>query len=323
MGGRVFITGMGGELGTRVAALLEADTSVDVVVGSGISPPRRRLSRATFHLVDPRNRIRLAALVHEVAPHVIVHLGVYEPHSRSAPPTALERTAAGSVTALGAAAETGALQRIVVRSGTEVYGRRRGSPLLPDESTPPQPTTEYGWSLLHVERTAEAVARDLDVPCTAVRHAPLLGPHVPSPLGRLLRLPAVPFHALADLPFSLVSLEDAARAVVAAVLRGPDGPVNVVGPGAVTAFQAIRMGNRIPVPVAGPGWLAARALAEVAGSPVPDHVVELLRRGRCADGSSTLSLLDVDPKDTTQGIVASLFDWAEVTYLDVIDGEAA
>lgn len=320
---RVFITGMGGELGTRVAGLLEEEAAVDAIVGTGISPPRRRLTRAEFHRVDPRNRVRMLELISEVRPEVLVHLGVYEPHSRSTPPTALERTASGTITALGAAAETGALRRLVVRSGLEVYGRRRGAPLHPDEATPPNPSSEYGWSLLHVERTAEATARDVDVPVTAIRHAPLAGPHVPSPLGRLLRLPAAPYHPLADLPFSLVSLDDAAKAFVAAALDGPDGPVNVVGPGAVTPFQAIRMGNRVPVPFVGPGWWFARALAELAGAPMPDHVVELLRRGRTADGSSAASLLGVTPETSTEEIVQQLFDWAEVSYLSVIDGEAA
>ncbi len=55
-------------------------------------------------------------------------------------------------------------------------------------------------------------------------------------------------------PSSLLSQEDAARAMVEAVMRSVDGPVNVVGRGAASPWQAVRLGGRIPIPVLGPGW---------------------------------------------------------------------
>lgn len=323
---RVFVTGMGGELGTRVAVLLEADPSIEAVAGVGITPPRRRLHRTDFHRVDPRNRARMLDLVRDFAPQVVVHLGVYEPDAQSTPPAALERTAAGTIVALGAAVEAGSLERIVMRSGIEIYGRRRGSPIRPDEDAPTEPSSPFGWSLHHAERIARAAAAEAEVPLTALRFAPLVGPHVPSPLGRLLRLPAAPYSPLSDLPFSLLHQEDAARAVVAAATnqKAPhDGPVNVVGAGAVTPFQALRLGGRIPLPIVGPGWRFARVAAELAGAPVPDHVAELLTRGRTADGSACASLIGTAPEVSTPETVKHLFEWASVAYLSVIDGEAA
>ena len=74
------------------------------------------------------------------------------------------------------------------------------------------------------------------------------GSHVPSPLGRLLRLPAVPVPAFADPPFSLLHPDDAAEAMVAAIECRYDGPLNVVGPGAATPWQAVRLGGRVPLP---------------------------------------------------------------------------
>ena len=46
---RVLITGMGGELGTRVAQLIEQRSWAGEVVGVDFVPPRRRLRRAVFH----------------------------------------------------------------------------------------------------------------------------------------------------------------------------------------------------------------------------------------------------------------------------------
>src|SRR5680860_484586 len=100
--------------------------------------------------------------------------------------------------------------------------------------------------------------------------------HLPSPLGRVLRLPAVPVPALEDPTFCVVHQSDAAHAMVAALVHRYDGPLNVVAPGATTPWQAARLGGRIPVPVFGPGWSLAARLTELAGAPLPEHTMELL-----------------------------------------------
>ena len=98
----------------------------------------------------------------------------------------------------------------------------------------PEPRTPYGRSLLEVESIVAGVRLRHGVPVCALRYAPVVGPHVPSPVGRLLRLPVVPVPAFADPPFSLLHPDDAAEAMVAAIDRRYDGPLNVVGPGAAT-----------------------------------------------------------------------------------------
>jgi UDP-glucose 4-epimerase len=131
----------------------------------------------------------------------------------------------------------------------------------------------------------------------------------------VLRLPAVPVPALNDPPFALLDTDDAARAVVAALLGDADGPFNVVGPGAASPWQAVRRGGRVPIPVAGPGWGVARRVAEVAGAPIPSHVEELLRRGRTADGGRAVAELGLTEMLPTQTVLADLFAWATVTRL--------
>ncbi len=308
-------TGMGGELGTRVANLLEARSEVEAISGMDIDPPRRRLRRATFHRVDPRQRERTAEIVQAFGPTAIVHIGTYEPNARSSPTSAMERTASGTVGLMAAAAEQGNLDRIVVRSGIEVYGRRAGAPIRPDEYVTPDPTTPWGSSLLFAERMAVEAGEVTGAVVTRLRLAPLVGPHFPSPLGRFLRLPVVPVSAVSDPSFSVLHQEDAAGALVAAVLAPFDGPVNVVGPGAITALQAARMGHRVPLLVAGPGWRAARGMAALAGAPVPAHIHELLVHGRTADGSLSGERIGFTPQHRTRAVVRHLYDWAEVTYL--------
>src|SRR5690606_18108715 len=99
---------------------------------------------------------------------------------------------------------------------------------------------------------------------------------VPSPLGRLLRQPSVPFSVLADPPFAVIEDGDAAHAIVAAARNGLAEPVNVVAPGAITVLQAARRGRRLPIPLVGPEWRIARLLSHLVGAPIPDHVGELM-----------------------------------------------
>src|SRR5262249_51087563 len=149
----------------------------------------------------------------------------------------------------------------------------------------------------------------------ALRMAPEAGSHVPSPLGRLLRLPVVPVPALADPAFQLLHQEDAARAMVAALLHGADGPFNVVGPGAASTWQAVRLGGRIPGPVLGPGLKVATRVAELAGAPVPPHILEIITKGRTADGSKAVDELELGRMRPTQEVCTELFEWAMVTPL--------
>lgn len=312
---RVLVTGMGGEVGTRVAQLLEERDEVTEIVGVDYVPPRRRLRRSEFRRIDPRDREKLSHFVEEVAPDAVAHFGIYEPASRLTPRLAARYTEACAVAALGAAARAGNLRRIVLRSGVSVYGRGRGRPAVPDERAPVAPTTAFGRSLLALEALAADIGRTREVPVTALRMATIAGSHMPSPLGRVLRLPAVPVPALADPAFQLLHLDDAARSMVAALFCDVHGPLNVVGPGAVSVWQAVRLGGRIPVPVSGPGWAIATRAVELAGAPAPQHVVDLLRHGSAADGSRADEALGLSALRTTHDVCTELYEWATVTPL--------
>jgi UDP-glucose 4-epimerase len=312
---RVLVTGMGGELGTRVAQLLEERDDVTEIAGCDLWPPRRRLRRSEFRRIDPRDQDKMTEFVTEFAPDALVHYGVYEPDSRLAPAEAAEVSEACTVHVLTAAAKTGGLERVALRSGLEVYGRGRGRAVVPAEDTLLSPTTPYGRTCLEVETMGATLVRRLDIPVAAVRLAPVVGSHVPSPLGRLLRLPLVPVPALADPAFVLLHQDDAARAMVEALRRDVDGPVNVVGEGAASPWQAVRLGNRVPVPVLGPGWRAASAVAELAGAPVPPHVLELMCKGRAGDGSRARDVLGLGRLRSTVEVCTELYEWGTVSPL--------
>jgi UDP-glucose 4-epimerase len=318
-GQRVLVSGMGSELGSLVASLLEAEPWVDALEGIDIDPPRRRLRKAVFHRIDPHNRERVVDVVTRFDPHVVIHVAVWEPDARVNTATAVRLTDDAATSVLGAAAECPALERIIVRSAAEIYGRGRGSLTRPDESAPILPTSQFGRMAARIEATANDVGSRTGVSVGALRLASVLGPHVPSPLGRLLRMAAVPFSLLADPPFAVLRDLDAATALVAAARIGLSEPLNIVAPGAITAWQAIRRGRRLPLPNIGPEWALTRRLSHVFGAPVPEHVVETLHRGRLVDGARAHVVLGIRPTATTPEVIDSLYAWPSVVHVTRTD----
>lgn len=282
--------------------------------GIDVDPPRRRLRRTVFHRIVPGQHDRTVDTVMAFNPHVVVHVAVWEPHARAATATARSLTDDAVTSILGAAAECRALESIVVRSGIEVYGRATGTVTRPSEAEPRNPTSEYGRMLAEIERTARAIGNRIGVSVGKLRLATVLGPHVPSALGRVLRMPAVPFSALANPPFAVIHQHDAAEAFVRAAHVRLDEPLNIVAPGAVTAYQAIRRGHRIPVPLVGPEWAVARGITYLAGAPIPDHVMEMFHRGRLADNSRAREVLGFAPTTTTSDVIDQLYRWPTVIH---------
>ena len=269
MGRRILLTGMGGELGTRVTGLLEDDDTIEALVGIDLDPPRGRIPRAEFHRFDPEDRARTVAVVRDLEPTGVLHLGVYEPGARIAARRAPLVSELAALAALGAAAQSPSLDRMVIRSGIEVYGRPRRGPHKPDETVTPAPTTPWGRALVQVEETAVDAARAADVPLTILRFAPVVGPHIPSPLGRILRLPAVPLSVVADPPFSLLHQDDAAAAAVRALDAGLEITANVVGPGGGDPVPGRPDGEPHPRPDGGRGVERRPSGVRRGGRPAP------------------------------------------------------
>ena len=147
-GRRVFVSGVGGELGTLVARMLEDEPWVGSLAGIDADPPRRRLQRTTYHRLSPDNHDQIVETIADFNPHVLVHVGVWEPDARASPKAAGVLTKQAATSILGAAAECRALENIVVRSGIEIYGRSKGSLTRPAEDAPIRPTSEYGQTPL-------------------------------------------------------------------------------------------------------------------------------------------------------------------------------
>ena len=76
--------------------------------------------------------------------------------------------------------------------------------------------------------------------------------------------------------------------------------LNVVGPGAASPWQAVRLGGRVPVPVLAPFWEAAARTVEIAGAAIAPHVIECMRHGRTGSGSRAIESLGLTDLRSTR-----------------------
>lgn len=309
---RVLITGMGGELGSLVASMVERTEWAGDILGFDVDPPRRMLTRSRFVRVLPTEHDRIASLITEFNPHVLLHVGVWEPDARLGTTDAQACTELVAKAVFDAAHQCESLETVVVRSGIEIYGSSTYSPDIAVESSPISPNTIYGRMCKTIEDQATDLRTSRGVNVCALRLAPVLGAHVPSPLGRLLRLPAIPYYGVGNPIFCVVEDHDAATAFIQAAQRDADGVVNIVANGAISMLRATLVGKRIPIPSFGPGWWLAQKSSTLAGAPMPDHVADLIQHGRLAASNEAAHLLRFAPRHSTTEVVRWLYEWPEI-----------
>jgi len=309
---RVLVTGMGGELGTRVAQLLEEETAVTEIAGIDFVPPAppspaRRVPSHSTRL----QRDRLRDFVLDFAPTAVAHFGVYEPASRMGPAQGrgTHRAVHGG-RAVGGPRAPAASSEWCSAAGSRCTAAGAAPRRCPTSRLPPEPATPYGQSLLQVEAVAAGLSRRHGVSVASMRYAPVVGSHVPSPIGRLLRLPVVPVPATTDPPFQLLHPEDACVAMVRALMLGYDGPLNVAGvvprargrrcgSAAVCRCQCCRgcgRGRR-----AWSSWPARRSRRTSWSS---------WRSGCTGSGDRAVSELGLAPPRPTQQVLTELYQWA-------------
>lgn len=312
---RVLVAGMGSAIGTGVTRALERNDQVEAIAGFDLEPPRRWIRRADFQFARPNDHERVARIVAEFQPTVVVHAWVFEPRARSSPGQARARTVAGTESLLGAIAKIDTVEHITVRSGISVYGSGRGTPERPNIDTLARPTSTFGDMLARVEERCAQSATSLGATMAAMRLAPIMASHLPNPLGRYLRLPVVPI-PMTTKRFGVVHLVDAAKSIAAAASTQYQGTLNVMASDPVTPIEALTIGRRIPVPVLPVAFRLGRSLAEIPGTPLPEHIAELLSRGAVVT-SSDMSALGVTMTRTTKDALADLYSAGRLIDVDL------
>lgn len=313
---KVFITGIGSDLGTQIASLLEQRPTVTAIAGVDMYPPRRYLARSRFFMSRYDDSERIAQVIINFSPDVIINFGVYEPGARLNSLRALNATQACTTGIIHAVKEISSDHdvHVITRSSVVVYGFSNSH--THDETSPLSPDTPYGKMCRDVE---EELTNKIPY-VTIIRTAPEIGAHVPHPLARLLTLPAFPVQARLpfsrDIGFPIISPRDAIEIFVRAAMEVPreDARHRVLHAACsnnATMMMAAREGNRIPLFTSGVGFALAKRLSFIAGAPIDPHVEMFIRRGMIVDSTSTRMYLGITSQDSPTEIIKDLYSGAE------------
>jgi UDP-glucose 4-epimerase len=318
MGKRVLITGLGTFWGGRVAQALEADPSVDVIVGLDRFEPQVQLERTEYVRSDESYSI-LARIVKAARIDTIVHTFLVVDSTMMRSRSIHEINVIGTMNLFAAASAPGSTVRdVVVKSSTLVYGSDPRDPTWFSEETrraaPPRSVVEK--SLLSVEGYVRDFAIDNpDVSVALLRFSNVLGPDITTPLAKALELPLVPYVFGYDPRFQFVHETDVVRAILFALETELQGVYNVAGDGLLPWSEVASIcGKRtFPLPPVGMNLLSA-PLARMGIVDLPTELLDLLRNGRGVD-NRRLKQAGFDYRYTSAGAVADFVEALRIRHI--------
>ncbi len=287
MGRRVLITGLGSFWGGRVAMAMEADPSVEVIVGVDTHEPTHRLERTEFVRADQNYSI-LSRIVDAAQIETILHTFLQVDSTATSGRALHETNVIGTMNLLAACSSANtSVRHVVVKSSTMVYGASSQDPVWFRENMRRRttPKTRVERSLVEVEGYLRDYAEDNPhVNVTLLRFSNVLGTDVTTPISRLLQLPMVPAIAGFDPRLQFVHEDDVVRSLTFVVDNELGGVFNVAGDGLLPWSEVAALcGKRLlHIPFLGADWLAA-ALRGLRVFDIPEETEAVLRYGRGVD----------------------------------------
>ena len=296
------VTGVSSDLGSATARGLAADPELDKVVGIDLVPPRFQIEGVKFVRADIRNPVVGKVLAVEEV-DTVVHLAVRPGSGRGGRSSMKETNVIGTMQLLAACQRAAGVRKLVLKSSTEVYGASPRDPAMFTEDMAPRRTPRSGYAkdTVEVEGYVRGLARRRpDILVTTLRMAPVLSPQLDSPLGRYLRMPAIPTVLGFDPRLQMIHDEDALAVLHRAVVNDIAGTFNVAGTGIVMLSQAVRRLGRptIPVPQFGLSTVG-QLIARTVRVDIPPDLVEFLTYGRGVDTTALVDTFGYRPKHST------------------------
>ena len=303
---RVLVTGVSNPLGAEVARRLAPQ--VPLLFGCDIADPVSAIEEMDFVHADTRLSV-IGKLIRRLQIDTVVHLAVMvdSPHDER---SIHETDVIGTMNVLvGCAAPSSPVRRLVVKSSQAIYGAGPGDP------------SYFSEDMTNWDRVASGITRDLLemeqlVSDFAVRNEKSavtvlrLGYRVSedTSLARYLSMPVVPTFAGFDPRLQLLDEDDAADAIVRAVVRGHAGIFNVAGDGVVLLSQAIGIMGGRAVPILPPygHWLTRLALRISTGFDMPAHLADMLSYGSVMDCSRLESVFGWKPPRSSRDTMDAL-----------------
>ena len=250
MGRRVLVTGLGTFWGGRVAKALEADPTVEVIVGLDTREPQVELERTEYVRSDENYSI-LSRIVSATQVDTIVHTFLVVDSTQMSARKMHEINVIGTMN-LFAAATDSTVRNVVVKSSAYVYGSHPRDPVWFAEETERQipPRHRVERSLTEVESYVRDFAVDNPhVAVSMLRFSNVLGAEIVTPLSKMLEAPVVPSIFGFDPRFQFVHEDDVIRAVLYVLDQDLAGVYNVAGDGLVPWSEVaahLRQAHRAP-----------------------------------------------------------------------------
>ncbi len=303
---RVLVTGVSNPLGAEVARRLAPH--VPHLFGCDVADPISALEEMDFVHADTRHAA-IGKLVRQMHIDTVVHLAVMVDSPRDER-SIHETDVIGTMNVMvGCSAPSSRVRRLIVKSSQAIYGAGPTDPSF------------FSEDMTSVERTASSITRDLLdmeqlVSEFALRNESCqvsvmrLGFRVSedTTLARYLSLPIVPTFAGFDPRLQLLHEDDAADAIVRAVLGEHPGVFNVAAEGVVLLSQAIAIMGGRPAPILPPygHWIARLALRSMARVDVPAYLADVIAFGSVMDCSRLATEFGWKPAHTSRAVMDGL-----------------
>ncbi|WP_406399318.1 NAD-dependent epimerase/dehydratase family protein [Streptomyces uncialis] len=310
MGKVVLVTGVARQLGSRFVRRVLRDPEVDRVVAVDAVTPAHSLGGADFVRADIRHPA-IARVLAEHAVDTVVHLDVTGTPLGGGGRVALKETnVIGTMQLLGACQKSPYVQRLVVKSSTNVYGSAPRDPAYFTETTAAKslPSGGFAKDTVEVEGYVRGFARRRpDVAVCVLRFANILGPHADSPLADYFSMPVLPTVFGYDPRLQFVHEDDVIE-VLRIGAREPErgtlnsGTFNIAGDGVLLLSQCARRLGRptVPTPLPAVSWLGS-ALRTLGLSDFSPEQLRLLTHGRVVATRQMRETLGYRPTYTTAG----------------------
>jgi UDP-glucose 4-epimerase len=302
---RVLVTGADTFWGGRMIQALEADPSMDVILGMGAHAPSVPFERAEFVRADQNYSI-LNRIVKATQVDTILHTFMITNSAAVSHRAMHEINVIGTMNLLAAAGAAGSpVRHIVVKSSSLVYGSSARDPNTFSEDTPRPSPPRTGVERALVE--AEGLVRDFseDNPATLVtvlRFANVLGTHLTTPISRNLSRPVCPAIFGYDPMLQFVEEDDVVRALLHVTRGSIPGLYNVAGEGRLPWSEVAHICGTRLIPLSPFSPLKIRPLSRIFD--LPPELEDLLRYGRGID-NRRLAATGFEYQATSAGAVQS------------------
>ena len=303
-GKRVLITGVSRFLGLRLAKRLENEDGVSSVVGVDLEEPPVPIRGMEFIRADISSPL-IARVIEATKVDTVVHTNIGSSPARLGGRSRMkENNVVGTMHLFAAAQRADRVKKVVMKSSTAVYGSGPAEPSLVPEGHASRQVDLSGYGKDCAD--AETYARDFgrrrpDVDLVILRTQNVVGPTVRTSMTDYLSLPVVPTALGFDPRLQLLHEADAVEALVLTALGDARGIFNVAGEGIVFLSKAVRILDRVDVPVLLPMAQATAGLLRRLGVvDFPADQLKVIIYGRVVGIDRARSALGFDPQWTTE-----------------------